>query len=78
MKKIKILGPGCTKCLTMYQNVLTALEGTDIQADVEKVEDFEEMLKYNILSTPVLMIDEKILIKGRVAQVKEIKELLNA
>jgi small redox-active disulfide protein 2 len=78
MKKIKILGPGCAKCKTTYQNVLAALESTDIQADVEKVEDIEEMMKYNILSTPALMIDDEILVKGRVAQVKEIKELLKA
>ena len=76
MKKIKILGPGCPKCKTTYQNVLTALEGTDIQADVEKVEDMEEMLKYNVLTTPVLLIDDTIHIKGRVAQVGEIKKLL--
>ena len=76
MKKIKILGPGCPKCKTTYQNVLTALESTDVQADVEKVEDMEEMLKYNVLTTPVLLIDDTIHIKGRVAQVSEIKKLL--
>ena len=76
MKKIKILGPGCPKCKSTHQNVLKALEGTGIQADVEKVEDMEEMLKYNVLTTPVLLIDDTIHIKGRVAQVSEIKKLL--
>jgi small redox-active disulfide protein 2 len=76
MTQIKVLGPGCPKCKTTYNNVLEALKQTGIQADVTKIEDIEEMMKYNVLATPVLMIDEQIKIKGRVAQVSEIVELL--
>ena len=76
MTEIKVLGPGCPKCKTTYSNVLEALKQTNIEANVVKVEDIEEMMKYNILSTPVLMIDEQIKIKGRVAQINEIVELL--
>ena len=76
MTEIKVLGPGCPKCKTTYSNVLEALKQTNIEANVDKVEDIEEMMKYNILSTPVLMIDEQIKIKGRVAQINEIVELL--
>lgn len=76
MKQIKVLGPGCPKCKTTYGNVLEALKQTNTEADVVKVEDIEEMMKYNVLTTPVLMIDEEIKIKGRVAQVNEIVELL--
>jgi small redox-active disulfide protein 2 len=78
MKQIKVLGPGCPKCKTTYNNVIEALKQTGIEAEVEKVEDIEEMMKYNILVTPVLIIDEVIKVKGRVADIKEIKELLNA
>lgn len=73
---IKVLGPGCPKCKTTYNNVLEALKQTGVEAQVEKIEDIEEMMKYNVLTTPVLMIDEVARIKGRVADVKEIKELL--
>lgn len=76
MTEIKVLGPGCPKCKTTYSNVLEALKQTNMVANVVKVEDIEEMMKYNILTTPVLMIDEQIKIKGRVAQVSEIIELL--
>lgn len=76
MTQIKVLGPGCPKCKTTYNNVLEALKQASIEADVEKVEDIEEMMRYNILTTPVLMIDEQIEIKGRVARVNEIVELL--
>ncbi|HOZ70774.1 MAG TPA: thioredoxin family protein [Chitinophagaceae bacterium] len=73
---IKVLGPGCPKCKTTYTNVLEALKQTGVEAQVEKIEDIEEMMKYNVLTTPVLMIDEVAIIKGRVGDVNEIKKLL--
>lgn len=77
MKQIKVLGPGCPKCKTTYNNVLEAIKQTGIEAKVTKIEDLEEMMKYNVLTTPVLIIDEVAKVKGRVADVKEIKELLS-
>lgn len=76
MKNIKVLGPGCAKCKTTYNNVLEAIKQTGIEADVTKIEDIEEMMKYNVLTTPVLMIDDVAKIKGRVAEINEIKQLL--
>ncbi|NCT09647.1 MAG: thioredoxin family protein [Flavobacteriia bacterium] len=76
MKEIKVLGPGCSKCKSTYNNVIEAIKQHNIEANVEKVEDIVEMMKYNVLTTPVLMIDGEIKIKGRVAQISEIVELL--
>lgn len=76
MTQIKVLGPGCPKCKTTYNNVLEALKQANMEANVVKIEDIEEMMKYNVLTTPVLMIDEQIKIKGRVALVREIIERL--
>ena len=76
MKTIKVLGPGCPKCKTTFLNVQEAVKQLGIEVEVVKVEDIEEMMRYNVLTTPVLVIDEEIKIKGRVAQVEEIKELL--
>ncbi len=76
MKQIKVLGTGCPKCKTTYNNVLEALKQLEMEANVTKIEDIEEMMKYNVLTTPVLMIDDVIKIKGRIAQIDEIKELL--
>ena len=73
---IKVLGPGCSKCKTTYNNVLEALKQTGVDAEVTKIEDIEEMMKYNVLTTPVLMIGDVAVIKGRVADVNEIKKLL--
>jgi small redox-active disulfide protein 2 len=75
---IKVLGTGCPKCKKTFDNALEAVRQSGIEADVIKIEDIEEMMRYNILSTPVLVIDEDIKIKGRVAQVDEIRQLLTA
>jgi small redox-active disulfide protein 2 len=76
-RNIKVLGPGCPKCKTTYNNALEAVKQMGIEADVIKIEDIVEMMKYNVLTTPVLMIDEVAKVKGRIADVKEIKELLS-
>jgi small redox-active disulfide protein 2 len=76
MKQIKVLGPGCAKCVTTYKNALEAVKSLNMEVEVIKIEDIEEMMKYNILSTPVLMIDNNIKVKGRVAEINEIRELL--
>ena len=74
---IKILGPGCAKCKTTFEVVKKAVEQSGIQAEITKVEDLEGMMKYNILTTPVVVVNEEIKIKGRVPTVEEVKNLLN-
>lgn len=74
---IKILGPGCARCKSTLEVVKKAVEQTGVQADITKVEDLEGMMKYNILSTPVVVVNEQIKISGRVPTVEEIKKLLN-
>jgi small redox-active disulfide protein 2 len=69
---IKVLDPGCPKCKTTYNNVLEAIRQTGIDAEVQKIEDIETMLQYNVLTTPVLMINEVTVVKGRVADINEI------
>lgn len=76
MKNIKIFGSGCGKCKATYNNVLAALKETGTEAIVQKIEDIEEMMKYNVLSTPALMIDEEVKIKGRIANINEVKTFL--
>lgn len=77
MIEIEVLGTGCAKCKTTYNNALEAVKQLAIEANVVKIEDIEEMMKYNVLTTPVLMINEEMKIKGRVADVNEIKQLLS-
>ena len=76
MKQIKVLGPGCPKCKTTFHNVEEAVKQLGIEAKIIKIEDIEEMMQYNVLTTPVLMIDDVVKIKGRIAQIDEIKDFL--
>ena len=74
--EIKILGTGCTKCKALEKATINALAKLDIAANVSKVEDIMQIMNYGIISTPALVIDEKVVIKGRVPSKEEIKKLL--
>jgi small redox-active disulfide protein 2 len=76
MKTIKILGSGCGKCKATEANVREAIAQSGIAAEVIKVEDIQEIMKYDVLTTPVVVVDEEIKIKGRVATVEEVRQLL--
>ena len=76
--QIKVLGTGCPKCKTLERNVQTALQETGKTAEVIKVTNISEIMEYDVMMTPALVIDEKVKIAGRVATVREIKEMLES
>jgi len=76
-KVIKILGTGCPKCQSMTGVVKEVISENNIDASVEKVEDIEEIVKYNIMITPALVIDDAVTIKGRVPSKDEVLQLLS-
>ncbi len=73
---IKILGSGCKNCVTLAENTKTALSELGLQAEMIKVTDFSEIAQYGIMSTPGLVIDEKVVSFGKVLKPKEIIKLL--
>lgn len=75
--EIKILGTGCAKCKTLEKLTREVLEKNGIEASVTKVEDIAEIMKYRILSTPALVVNENVEIKGRVPSAAEIIEVLS-
>jgi len=77
MKAIKILGTGCSKCKATEKAVRDTIAKNNIDAIVEKVEDIQQIIQYNILSTPVVVVDEVVKIKGRVPNESEILEALS-
>ena len=74
---IKILGTGCPKCKSMTSIVQDVVSENNIDATIEKVEDIIEIMKFNIMTTPALVIDDVITIKGRVPSKDEVLSLLN-
>ena len=74
---IKVLGPGCQNCVTLHRIVLEALAALDIQAEVTKIEDFPTIVSYGVMSTPALVIDEQVVISGRVPTPTQVREILS-
>lgn len=76
-KVIKVLGTGCAKCQSMTTIVKEVVSENNIDATIEKVEDIMEIMKFNVMSTPALVIDNVIMVKGRIPTKEEVLELLN-
>jgi len=73
---IKILGPGCIRCKTLEKLVLNTVAELDISANISKVEDIMKIMEYGIMHTPGLVINEKVIVSGRVPSPAELKEIL--
>ena len=74
--EIKILGTGCPKCKTLERLTREVVEQNGIDATVTKVEDIVEIMKYSVMTTPALVVNGKVEIKGRVPSAYEIKQIL--
>lgn len=73
---IKVLGPGCTNCKNLERVTREAVDGLGIDASIEKVEDYAAIIGYGVMSTPALVVDDKVVVSGRVPNVAEIRSLL--
>ena len=73
---IKILGPGCNNCANLEKATRQAVAELGIDATVEEVTDYGDILSYNIMSTPGLVVDEKVIVSGRVPSARQVKDLL--
>jgi small redox-active disulfide protein 2 len=74
--KIEVLGTGCPKCQTMAQNVGKALTELNVQAEIVKVTEIDEILARGVMFTPALVIDGRIVLQGKVPTVDQIKPLV--
>lgn len=70
--KVKILGPGCANCKRLYAEAERAVALSGVEAELEKVERFEDIMKYRIMMTPALVIDEEVKASGRIPEAAEI------
>jgi small redox-active disulfide protein 2 len=75
---IQVLGTGCTRCKTLYELAQKAVAETGIDAAVEKVEDIQQIMAFELIMTPGLVINGEVKVAGRLPNVEEIKKLLLA
>jgi len=74
--KIEVLGTGCMKCKRLFKNVEIAVKELSITAEIVKVDDISEIITRGVMLTPALAVDGEMKVSGRVADVKELKEIL--
>ncbi len=75
--EIKVLGTGCAKCKSLEKATLEAVKKVGVDATVTKVEDIVEIMNFGVMTTPALVVNGQIVVKGRVPSVDEIAKLLS-
>ncbi len=75
---IKVLGPGCANCVNLEKNTREALASLGLEAHVEKVTDYPTIAGYGVMKTPGLVVDEELVLSGKVAKPADIARILAA
>lgn len=70
------MGPGCSRCKTTYQVIEKVIKENNLDVKLTKVDDLMEMMKYNIMTTPAVVVDEVVKMKGQVPTESDVKKLL--
>ena len=78
MINIKVLGSGCANCKRLEQIARKVVEDNNYQAEIEKVTDYAEIMKYGIMSTPGLVVNGKVVSAGRIPSEAEVNGWLKA
>lgn len=73
---IKVLGPGCSNCKNLERVARQAVDALGLHATIEKVTDYPTIARYGVMSTPALVVNEKLVLSGRVPTTAQIRELL--
>ena len=75
---IKVLGPGCHNCKTLERVTREAVAELGVEATIEKIEDYPTIVGYGVMSTPALVVDEQVVVSGRVPKTAELRRLLTS
>jgi small redox-active disulfide protein 2 len=70
--KVRILGTGCPKCKKLYAEAEKAVATSGVAAELEKVENIDDIMKYGVMVTPALVIDQEVKASGRIPAISEI------
>lgn len=76
--EIKILGSGCAKCDTLEQTTRKAVETLGLDATIEHVTDFAQIMSFGVMTTPALVVDGQVKVAGRVPSVEDVAKLLQS
>jgi len=76
MRKIQILGTGCPKCKSLTANAEAAVKELGIEAEIEKVDKIQDIMKFGVMMTPALVVDGAVKSVGKVLSAAEIEALL--
>lgn len=76
MKKIQVLGGGCSKCTVLAEEVTKAAQELGVEISLEKITDFQKIMAFGIMTTPALVIDGKVMFSGKVMKAEALKEYL--
>ena len=74
--EVKVLGPGCAKCKTTFQVIEKVIKENNLDVKLTKVDDIMEMMSYNIMTTPAVVVDGEVKMKGQVHSESDVKRLL--
>ena len=74
--EVKVLGPGCAKCKTTFQVIEKVIKENNLDVKLTKVDDIMEMRSYNIMTTPAVVVDGEVKMKGQVPSESDVKRLL--
>lgn len=78
MNVIQVLGPGCPNCEKLTANTKTAVNELDLECEVKKITDIEEITEFNVMLTPALAVDGVVKSSGKVLSVEQIKKILSS
>lgn len=73
---IKVLGTGCTKCKKLEQMTREVVQELGLDANIEKVEDIYKIMQFGVMTTPAIVIDGEVVLKGKLPSIKELKGIL--
>lgn len=76
VSEVLVLGPGCAKCKETYRVVERVIAENHLDVKFSKIEDIAEMMQYNIMTTPAVVVDGTVKIKGHVPSADEVKKAL--
>lgn len=76
MLNVKVLGSGCANCKRLEERVRKVVSEQGVQAEVEKVTDYAQMMRWNLMKTPGLVVDDVLVASGRIPEEDEIARWL--